>query len=157
MAEPVSGLQAVLAGCRPLLHSGSRVLVVCRTRRPDGYLLDLPIAALAAGRAAGLIPTDRCIALLTPLTGDRLLARASLAHRRAVARHQRVTGHPVTLTAHLTVLVFTPPHAETGQGAVPAVTTPSRGTRRPARRTNPGHAYGGGAGSPAGHERGEAA
>jgi modification methylase len=118
--DPLPGLRAVLSRCRPLLHPASHVLVIGRTRRPDGYLLDLPTTALAAGRAVGLEPVDRCIALLAPITGDRLTVRASLAHRRATARHQRVTGHPITLAAHLTVLVFTPvmPAASPATGAV---------------------------------------
>lgn len=155
LAESMSGLRAVLARCRPLLHPGSRVLVVCRTRRPDGYLLDLPTAALAAGRSAGLVPVDRCIALLAPITGDRLAPRASLAHRRAVARHQRVTGHPITLTAHLTVLVFALPPASVGQaGAAPAITS-AAGPRRCEPRPHPDQARRGPVGGSAGHEHRE--
>ena len=136
--DPLPGLRAVLARCRPLLHPGSHVLVACRTRRPDGYLLDLPTAALAAGRAVGLEPVDRCIALLAPITGDRLTVRASLAHRRATARHQRVTGHPITLAAHLTVLVFTPA-LPAASPAVGAVQDSRRPQPLPTAATDPNH------------------
>jgi modification methylase len=140
LLDPVAGVRAVLAGCRPLLHPGSRVLVVCRTRRPDGYLLDLSTAALAAAQAAGLVPVQRCIALLAPVTGERLTIRASLAHRRATARHQHVTGHPIALAAHLTVLAFTPAQPAPGQTTAgqPPTTPSASPARRPPRRSHPG-------------------
>ncbi|SDM99398.1 DNA methylase [Lentzea albidocapillata subsp. violacea] len=102
----VEELAATLAYCEPLLRSGGHLIVVARPHRhPDGSLVDLTTPLIAAGTSAGLAPVDRCIALTAGLRGNRLVTRASLADRRAVAR-ARATGAPLALSAHHEVLVF---------------------------------------------------
>ena len=102
----VDELAATLAYCEPLLRAGGYVVVVARPHRHlDGSLVDLTTPLIAAGTSAGLAPVDRCIALTAGLRGNRLVTRASLADRRAVAR-ARATGAPLALTAHYEVLVF---------------------------------------------------
>lgn len=102
----IDELAATLAYCAPLLCSGGHLIVVARPRRhSDGSLVDLTTPLIAAGISAGLAPVDRCIALTAGLRGNRLVTRASLADRRAVAR-ARALGAPVALTAHHEVLVF---------------------------------------------------
>jgi modification methylase len=112
----VNRLRAILAQCRPLLRPDGHVIVTVHPRRHHGYLLDLTNDVLAAGRAAGFLPTERCIALLAELRDDRLVTYASLAQRRAAARHQRATGHPISLTAHQEALIFRAP-TEAAQAA----------------------------------------
>lgn len=100
-------LASTLAYCEPLLRSGGHLVVVARPRRnKDGSLVDLTTPLIAAGISAGLAPVDRCIALSAGLRGNRLVPRASLAERRAVARAQAISGTPVALTVHHEVLVF---------------------------------------------------
>ncbi len=106
--DPVEAAIAELATtfhyCEPLLRSGGHLVVVARPRRhPDGSLVDVTTALIAAGTSAGLAPVDRCIALTAGLRGSRLVTRASLAERRAAAR---APGRPTVLTAHHEVLVF---------------------------------------------------
>lgn len=102
----IDELAATLAYCEPLLRSGGHLVVVARPRRnADGSLVDLTTPLIAAGTSAGLAPVDRCIALIAGLRGSRLVSRASLADRRAVAR-ARANGAPVALPAHHEVLVF---------------------------------------------------
>ncbi|MEU0924518.1 DNA methyltransferase [Streptomyces malaysiensis] len=103
-------LHALLARCQPLLRPGSHVIVVApRHRTSRGALLDLPEHVVRAGRTVGLLPVERCVALLGELRGSRLVARASMARRRAVARHERILGKPVMLPAHQDVLIFQTP------------------------------------------------
>ncbi|MFF1679456.1 DNA methyltransferase [Streptomyces sp. NPDC058256] len=110
-------LCAILAQCRELLRPGGHVVVQAGSWRQHGYLRDSAGLILAFGRAAGLIPVERCIALLAELRGDHLAVHASLAQRRAAARHERAIGHPITLSAHQDVLVFRRP-GEAAQAAV---------------------------------------
>ncbi|QXE33892.1 site-specific DNA-methyltransferase [Streptomyces sp. GMY02] len=112
-------VRALMTQCRPLLRPGGHVVIAVRSRRHHGYLLNLSDEALAVGRAAGLVPTARCVALLAELRGDRLIAHASLAQRRAAARHQRAIGYPVALTVHHEVLVFRAPQAAALRAVLP--------------------------------------
>ncbi|GAA1895359.1 DNA methyltransferase [Streptantibioticus ferralitis] len=112
----VTDLRAILLQCRPLLRPGGHVIVTVHHQRHRGYLLDLVGDVLATGKAAGLLPTERCIALLAELRADRLITHTSLAQRRAAARNQRTTGHPISLTAHHEALIFRAP-AEAAQAA----------------------------------------
>ncbi|MCT9084463.1 site-specific DNA-methyltransferase [Streptomyces fulvoviolaceus] len=102
----VKRLQGILKQSLPLLRPGGHVIVIVRLSRHRGYLLNLADDVLVTGRAVGLSPAERCIALLAELRGDRLVLTASMAQRRHDARHQRSTGHPAVLTAHHDVLIF---------------------------------------------------
>jgi modification methylase len=53
------------------------VVVTVRPWRHRGELVDLPDAVIAAGRAAGLVPVERCVALLAGLDGEHLVPRPS--------------------------------------------------------------------------------
>lgn len=103
-------LAQTLRHCRPLLRPGGHVIVTLRPQRHAGALLDLPSRILAAGQASGFLPTARYVALLAELRGSRLIARASLAERRTVAR-DHAAGRPTLLPAHRDVLVFRMPPA----------------------------------------------
>lgn len=84
------------------------MVVTTRPWRERGELIDLPSAVLAAGQAAGLTPTERCVALLAGIRDSRLITRPSFFQMKNVqdARHQRI---PLAVIQHEDVLVFTRP------------------------------------------------
>ena len=102
-------LAQTLTACIPLLRPGAHVIITIHRRRYHGMLDDLPSAVLAAGHTAGLIPVQRCIALITPLRGTQLSLRASFAQHDAAARASAVST-PLTRAAHHDVLVFAAPN-----------------------------------------------
>ena len=62
--ELLAGFTQILQATVPLLAPGGYVAVTARPWRRGGVLIDLPGAVIAAGRAAGLVPVERCAALL---------------------------------------------------------------------------------------------
>jgi SAM-dependent methyltransferase len=98
----------ILAQCRRVLRPGGTVVVTTRPWRERGELIDLPSAVLAAGQAAGLIPTERCVALLAGVRDSRLIARPSFFQMKYV-RDARRQGIPLAVVQHEDVLVFTRP------------------------------------------------
>jgi modification methylase len=63
---------------------------------------------LAAGASAGLIPAERCVALLAGLRGQRLIPRPSFFQLDNI-RKARARGEPWHLIVHEDVLVFRAP------------------------------------------------
>lgn len=102
----------ILAQCRRLLRPGGTVVVTTRPWRERGELIDLPSAVLAAGQAAGLTPTERCVALLAGVRDSRLIARPSFFQMKYV-RDARRQGIPLAVVQHEDVLVFTRPDRQT--------------------------------------------
>jgi modification methylase len=102
----VAGITAILAGCHTLLRPGGTVVVTARPWRRHGELVDLPSAVIAAGIAAGLTPTERCVALLAAVRDGHLVPRPSFFQLQQV-RKARAAGIPMHLIAHEDVLVFT--------------------------------------------------
>ncbi|MBQ0987782.1 site-specific DNA-methyltransferase [Streptomyces sp. F63] len=98
----------ILAQCRLMLRPGGTVVVTTRPWRTRGELVDLPSAALAAGRAAGLVPVERCVALLAGIRDGRLIARPSFFQMKNV-RDARRHGIPLCLVQHEDALIFTTP------------------------------------------------
>lgn len=98
----------ILIQCRRVLRPGGTVVITARPWRERGELIDLPSAVLAAGRAAGLRPTERCVALLAGIRDGRLIARPSFFQMKYV-RDARRQGVPLVLIQHEDVLVFTRP------------------------------------------------
>ncbi|KKK00525.1 hypothetical protein LQ51_21295 [Micromonospora sp. HK10] len=76
--------------------------------RKNGQLVDLPSAVLAAGARAGLISTERCVALVAAVRDGRLVARPSFFQFQAV-RKARTGGTPLRLITHEDVLIFRRP------------------------------------------------
>ena len=83
-------------------------MVTARPWRQRGELVDLPGAVLAAGASAGLIPAERCVALLAGLRGQRLIPRPSFFQLDNV-RKARARGEPWHLIVHEDVLIFRAP------------------------------------------------
>ena len=133
----LAGFTRILAGCTVLLRPGGTVVVTARPWRQHGELVDLPGAILAAGAAAGLIPAERCVALLAGLRGQRLIPRPSFFQLDNI-RKARARGEPWHLIVHEDVLVFRAPgncpssarlrESQYGPGG-PAGEAPAPGTR----------------------------
>jgi hypothetical protein len=70
----------VLTGCRQasrrLRHDYRPALA------PPRRAARLPSAVVEAGRAAGLVPVERCVALLARIRGDQLIPRSRRGRRR---------------------------------------------------------------------------
>ncbi|MEH0931398.1 DNA methyltransferase [Micromonospora sp. CPCC 205558] len=113
------GFAEILRGCATLLRPGGTVVVTARPWRKRGELVDLPSAVIAAGLRAGLVPTERCVALLAAVRHGRLVARPSFFQLQQV-RKARSSGVPMHLIAHEDVLIFTKTRisAEDGSGVV---------------------------------------
>ncbi len=130
------GFADILRGCATLLRTGGTVVVTARPWRKRGELVDLPSAVIGAGVRAGLIPTERCVALLAAVRDGQLVARPSFFQLQSV-RKARAAGTPMHLIAHEDVLIFTKPADPTDlrDPTVPAVpgdaSTPDRSGGRP--------------------------
>ncbi|WP_078992786.1 TRM11 family SAM-dependent methyltransferase [Streptomyces sp. MMG1121] len=119
----------ILAQCRTMLKPGGTAVVTTRPWRERGELIDLPSAVLAAGKAAGLTPTERCVALLAGIRGSQLIARPSFFQMKNV-RDARRQGIPLAVVQHEDVLIFTRPDtANKPCATVPELSGPWRGRR----------------------------
>ena len=83
-------------------------MITTRPWRQRGELVDFPGAVLATGAAAGLIPVERCVALLAGLRDGTLVPRPSFFQLRNL-REARARGKPWHLIAHEDVLIFRAP------------------------------------------------
>ncbi len=101
----LSGFTKILTETAPYLRPGGHVAITVRPWREHAELIDLPSQILACGTHAGLIPVERCVALLARLADDDLVARGSFFQRDFI-RKQRHAGLPLHLIAHEDVLVF---------------------------------------------------
>ncbi|BCJ65689.1 hypothetical protein GCM10009779_02680 [Polymorphospora rubra] len=108
LAGLAAGFTDILRGCFSLLRPGGVVVVTARPWRKRGELVDLPSAVLAAGTAAGLVPLERCVALLAAVRDGALVARPSFFQLQQV-RRARAGGVPMHLIAHEDVLVLGKP------------------------------------------------
>ncbi len=99
----------ILTQCRHMLGPGGTVAITTRPWREHGELIDLPSAVLAAGEAAGLIPTERCIALLSGIRDGHLVTRPSFFQMKNV-RDARRAGLPLHLIAHEDLLILKAPN-----------------------------------------------
>jgi len=98
-------LRDIFSACVPLLRPGGILVITARPWRRDGLLTDFPGVVLRAAEAAGLVPLQRLVALLTGLSGDRLVPRASFFQLQQV-RRARQAGLPLRVIAHEDVLVL---------------------------------------------------
>ena len=101
----LSGFTRILAGLVPYLKPGGHIAITIRPWREHAELIDLPSQILACGHRAGLIPVERCVALLARVAEHDLVARGSFFQRDFI-RKQRHAGLPLHLIAHEDVLVF---------------------------------------------------
>ncbi|MFI7676458.1 TRM11 family SAM-dependent methyltransferase [Actinophytocola sp. NPDC049390] len=101
----LAGFTRILAALRTFLRPGGYIAITIRPWREHAELIDLPSQILACGRAAGLIPVERDVALLARAAETDLVARGSFFQRDFI-RKQRESGLPLHLIAHEDVLVF---------------------------------------------------
>ena len=93
-----------------------------------------PARSSPPARAAGLIPAERCVALLAGLRGQRLIPRPSFFQLDNI-RKARARGEPWHLIVHEDVLVFrAPPKPRARRHARPR---PARAPARPPARRPP--------------------
>jgi hypothetical protein len=126
----LSGFTRILAGTAAFLRPGGHIAITIRPWREHAELIDLPSQILACGTHAGLIPVERCVALLARLADDDLVARGSFFQRDFI-RKQRQAGLPLHLIAHEDVLVFR--KKPNSSGSASAILTDSRRPRPTAR------------------------
>jgi hypothetical protein len=104
----LAGFTRILAGLTTYLRPGGHIAITIRPWREHAELIDLPSQILACGLHAGLIPVERCVALLARAAETDLVARGSFFQRDFI-RKQREAGLPLHLIAHEDVLVFRTP------------------------------------------------
>ncbi|GGX22733.1 TRM11 family SAM-dependent methyltransferase [Streptomyces noursei] len=104
-AHLLEAFTEILAQCRTMLRPGGTVVVSTRPWREHGELIDLPSAVLAAGKTAGLTPSERCVALLAGIRNSHLVTRPSFFQMKNV-RDARRGGIPLSVVQHEDVLVF---------------------------------------------------
>lgn len=96
-----------------MLRPGGTVVVTTRPWRERGELIDLPSAVLPAGKAAGLTPIERCVALLAGIRDSRMVTRPSFFQMKNVRDAHR-QGIPLAVIQHEDVLIFTKPLTPNG-------------------------------------------
>ncbi|WP_227999115.1 TRM11 family SAM-dependent methyltransferase [Nocardia australiensis] len=106
----LSGFTKILAGAAEYLAPGGHVVITARPWRQHAELVPLPTHLYTCGELAGLMPVERCVALLGRLTEGELVARSSFFQRDFVVK-QRASGLPVHLIAHEDVVILRKPEA----------------------------------------------
>jgi hypothetical protein len=101
----LTGFTRILAGLVPFLRPGGHIAITIRPWREHAELIDLPSQILACGLHAGLIPVERCVALLARAAEHDLVPRGSFFQRDFI-RKQREAGLQLHLIAHEDVLIF---------------------------------------------------
>ncbi|MFD5089894.1 TRM11 family SAM-dependent methyltransferase [Amycolatopsis thailandensis] len=124
----LAGFTRILTGCAAVLRPGGHIAITVRPWREHSELIDLPSQIIACGHAAGLVPVERCVALLARVADRELVARGSFFQRDFI-RKQREQGLPLHLIAHEDVIVLAKPLVPSGtsssasSGEGPAVTS----------------------------------
>ena len=109
----LSGFTKILAEAAEYLAPGGRVVITARPWRQHAELVNLPTHLFTCGELAGLVPVERCVALLGRLSEGELVARSSFFQRDFVVK-QRAAGLPMHLIAHEDVVVLRKPDAAAG-------------------------------------------
>jgi tRNA1(Val) A37 N6-methylase TrmN6 len=104
----LSGFTRILAGLVPYLKPGGYIAITVRPWREHSELIDLPSQILACGVHAGLIPVERCVALLARAADGEFVSRGSFFQRDFI-RKQRDAGLPLHLIAHEDVICLRAP------------------------------------------------
>jgi modification methylase len=102
----LDGFAQILGASTQLLRPGGTVVITCRpVRRKPNDFIDLPGELLAVATSVGLVPVERCAAMLAAVRDGQIVHRASMFGLMAV-RRARAEGIPVHLVAHEDVLVL---------------------------------------------------
>ncbi|MEV6256924.1 DNA methyltransferase [Nocardia sp. NPDC051911] len=106
----LSGFTKILAGAAEYLAPGGHVVITARPWRQHAELVPLPSHLYTCGELAGLVPVERCVALLGRLSDGELVTRSSFFQRDFVVK-QRAAGLPIHLIAHEDVVILRKPEA----------------------------------------------
>nr|WP_225439972.1 DNA methyltransferase [Amycolatopsis eburnea] len=101
----LAGFTRILTACARVLRPGGYVAITVRPWREHAELIDLPSQVISCGVAAGLVPVERCVALLARVAENELVARGSFFQRDFI-RKQRDAGLPLHLITHEDVIVL---------------------------------------------------
>jgi hypothetical protein len=123
----------ILTQCTRMLRPGGTVAITTRPWREHGELVDLPSAVIAAGQRAGLVPVERCLALLAAVRDGQLVARPSFFQLRNI-REARAAGVPMHLIIFEDVIIL----RLDGPPAPGTAGTASRGRSTPGRSSGVG-------------------
>ncbi|WP_083911850.1 TRM11 family SAM-dependent methyltransferase [Nocardia takedensis] len=104
----LSGFTRILVGAAEYLAPGGHVVITARPWRQHAELVNLPAHLVTCGTLAGLVPVERCVALLGRLTDVDLKARSSFFQRDFILK-QRAAGLPMHLIAHEDVIILRKP------------------------------------------------
>ncbi|WP_435593834.1 TRM11 family SAM-dependent methyltransferase [Nocardia sp. bgisy118] len=104
----LSGFTKILAGAAEYLAPGGYVVVTARPWRQHAELVPLPAHLFTCAELAGLVPVERCVALLGRLSEGELVARSSFFQRDFIVK-QRAAGLPMHLIAHEDVVILRKP------------------------------------------------
>ena len=102
----LAGFTTILAAVARYLRPGGHVAVTVRPWREHAELIDLPSQIITCGRRAGLVPVERCVALLARTTEHNTIVARGSFFQRDFIRKQRDAGLPLHLIAHEDVIVF---------------------------------------------------
>ncbi|WP_159927781.1 MULTISPECIES: TRM11 family methyltransferase [Nocardia] len=106
----LSGFTRILSGAAEYLAPGGHVVITARPWRQHAELVNLPAHLITCGTLAGLVPVERCVALLGRLADGDLVARSSFFQRDFIVK-QRAAGLPMHLIAHEDVVILRKPDA----------------------------------------------
>ena len=99
------------------LRPGGHVVITVRPWREHGELIDLPTQIMTCAEHAGLVVTERAVALLGRVTDTgAFVARGSFFQRDYITK-QRRAGLPLHLLAHEDVILAVKPPPNTPGGA----------------------------------------
>ena len=129
LGDLLDGITKILAGCAALLRPGGIAVITARPWRHHGELVDFPGAVVEAGRAAGLAPVERCVALLAGVRSGQLIPRPSF-FQLDNTRKARARGEPWHLIVHEDVLIFRAPLKCSCSGDLTAAQRECRCTQR---------------------------
>ena len=91
----LAGFTRILTARRPFLRPGGQVVITVRPWREHAELIDLPAQIHACGRHAGLLPVERCVALLGRVTDTGgFVARGSFFQRDFIRRQRDARPTP---------------------------------------------------------------
>ena len=105
----LTGFSRILTGAATALRPGGHVVITIRPWREHAELINLPSQITECAQQAGLIPTERCVALLARVAETHLVARGSFFARQSIHQH-RNNGLPLYLITHEDVLILRKPH-----------------------------------------------
>jgi hypothetical protein len=88
------GFTRVLVGCAAVLRPGGHIVITVRPWLGHAELIDLPSQIITCGRAAGLIPVERRVALPVRVADTDHVVRGSFLQRDFI-RKWREQGLPL--------------------------------------------------------------